>query len=316
MASIVRFFFISFHICLLSFTIFPVVSMLCQVKEMIPVYFDFPHEWVSYDSLKDYSSIFLDRARHHLEENREITRVVSTISVGLLLVAAYVAASLKSKQKKEDPLDSPPATTFQCEICFEPRWDFESFAIIGCNHVFCCECINSYVISKLEQKITSIKCPELSCEEMLELESCHLILAPELFEKWEVALCESLIGDPHKFYCPFRDCSALLLNDELGVIRESECPICRRLFCAQCKTPWHSGIDCREFQKLKQYERGREDLMVMELAKQRKWQRCPKCRFYVEKSQGCLLIRCRCGFRFCYNCASPMKDHYCQKCKH
>ncbi|XP_042493610.1 E3 ubiquitin-protein ligase RNF144A-like [Macadamia integrifolia] len=291
-------------------------SMASKVKEMLSVLFGFPHEWVFYDSLKLYSSKLLDCARHHLEENQEIMRLVSTVSGGLLLVAACVAAYLKSRHKKQDPLDSPPATTFRCKICFEPRWGLQSFSIIGCDHVFCCECISSYVISKLEEKVTSIKCPELSCEELLDFESCRLILAPEVIDRWDVALCESLIGETQKFYCPFRDCSALLLNDGLGVIRESECPICRRLFCAQCKVPWHSGIECRAFQNLKQYERGREDLMVMELAKQRKWQRCPKCRFYVEKSQGCLLISCRCGFRFCYNCGSPMKDHYCQKCKH
>lgn len=37
-------------------------------------------------------------------------------------------------------------------------------------------------------------------------------------------------------------------------------------------------------------ERGREDLLVRELANKKKWKRCPRCRFYVEKNDGCLHI--------------------------
>ncbi|KAJ4958990.1 hypothetical protein NE237_026101 [Protea cynaroides] len=290
--------------------------MAFQVKEMMTALYGFRHEWISFRSLKDYSSDLLDRAQHHIEENWQLARTISTVSVALLFAAAVYMKSKQKKKNKQDPDDSPTAKKFLCKICFEPRWDFESFFINGCNHVFCCDCISSYVTSKLEEKIAIIKCPELSCEKMLELESCRFILASEVFEKWDLAICESLISESQKFYCPFRDCSALMVNDGLETVMESECPVCRRLFCAQCKVPWHSGITCMKFMKLKQYERGKEDLMVMELAKQRKWQRCPKCRFYVERSQGCLFIRCRCGFCFCYNCASPLKDHYCQKCKH
>jgi hypothetical protein len=53
------------------------------------------------------------------------------------------------------------------------------------------------------------------------------------------------------------------------------------------------GVDCKEFQSLKDGERGSEDLMAMELAKNKRWKRCPKCSFYVEKSEGCTRISCR-----------------------
>ncbi|CAK9134217.1 unnamed protein product [Ilex paraguariensis] len=124
----------------------------------------------------------------------------------------------------------------------------------------------------------------------------------EVLARWDELLCESLILAAQKFYCPFKDCSALLVNDTDGVIRESECPICRRLFCAQCSVPWHSGIGCEEFQRLNEDERGREDLMVRELARDRNWMRCPCCKFYMEKNEGCLHMTCRCKFQFCYAC--------------
>jgi E3 ubiquitin-protein ligase RNF144 len=76
-------------------------------------------------------------------------------------------------------------------------------------------------------------------------------------------------------------------------VTRAECPDCRRLFCAQCKVSWHAGIECREFQELSKDEREREDIMVMDLAKTKKWKRCPRCKFYVEKIDGCLHISCR-----------------------
>ncbi|KAF3451964.1 hypothetical protein FNV43_RR08060 [Rhamnella rubrinervis] len=95
------------------------------------------------------------------------------------------------------------------------------------------------------------------------------------------------------FYCTFKDCSAMLLYDENEVVIMSECPISRRLLCAQCNVSWHAGIECEEFEKLGKVDRENEDIMVMELARQTKRRTCPTCNFYVEKISRCLHIICR-----------------------
>lgn len=209
---------------------------------------------------------------------------------------------------------------FTCEICAEPKSGNESFSIRGCDHAYCTECMAKYVASKLQDNITSIRCPVPECVEgLLEPEQCRSILPKDVFDRWGNALCEALIPGSQKFYCPFKDCSALLLDDtsESGdSIRESQCPYCRRLFCAQCKVPWHSGIDCAQFQKLHQNEREREDIMLLNLAQNKNWSRCPSCRFYVDKNQGCMFIKCRCGIEFCYRCGTATtRSHFCAKCK-
>ncbi|GJT55435.1 casein kinase I-like protein isoform X1 [Tanacetum coccineum] len=45
---------------------------------------------------------------------------------------------------------------------------------------------------------------------------------------------------------------------------------------------WHSEMDCKEFQG----EREQGDLLLMKLAKINSWQRCPKCKFYVDRRDG------------------------------
>ncbi|KAF2285123.1 hypothetical protein GH714_037980 [Hevea brasiliensis] len=189
----------------------------------------------------------------------------------------------QSSKAKSDP-------EFVCEICVEPKTGDESFDIKGCTHAYCRDCMAKYLDSKLQDNIAKISCPVSGCAGSLEPEYCRSILPQEVFDRWGNALCEALIMGCQKFYCPFKDCSAMLIDDGGEVIRESECPNCRRMFCAQCKVPWHSGIQCQEFQKLHEDEREKEDIMLMKLAENKHWRRCPNCRIYVERTQGCRTV--------------------------
>ncbi|KAJ4828161.1 hypothetical protein Tsubulata_005038 [Turnera subulata] len=195
---------------------------------------------------------------------------------------------------------------FVCEICTETKTTSESiFPINGCTHVYCTDCMVHYVTSKLEENTTNICCPEPGCEVSLNLEDCLLVLPQGVCDKWGDALCEAAIGGSQKFYCPFKDCSAMLVNDDIGgggggggkgkvpdQIKEAECPYCFRLFCAQCRVPWHAEIGCKEFQKLHKDEREREDILLMKMAGNKNWRRCPSCRIYVERKEGCRYIKC------------------------
>ncbi|PON66070.1 E3 ubiquitin ligase RBR family [Parasponia andersonii] len=217
----------------------------------------------------------------------------------------------QSSNSKNDP-------SFVCEICVEPKSGNESFRVRGCSHVYCSECMARYVASKLQDNVTEIGCPVSECKGSLEPEYCRSILPQEVFDRWGMALCEALILGSEKFYCPYKDCSVMMIDDGKEIIKESECPSCYRMFCAQCKVPWHAGIDCAEFQKLNKDEREEEDIMLMQLAKKKHWRRCPNCNFYVERKDGCLYMLCRCRTAFCYNCGNIYEEHhshYCKKCE-
>ncbi|KAL5579658.1 hypothetical protein UlMin_012100 [Ulmus minor] len=171
----------------------------------------------------------------------------------------------------------------------------------NCTHSFCEDCLGKYIGTKIQENIAMVKCPEPKCKGILEPQLCHSIVPKEVFERWENALCESL------------DCSAMLVDDGGVDVTICECPNCHKLFCAQCNVAWHAGMECGEFKSRKNGERDqRDDDMVMELAKQKNWRRCPGCNFYVEKTAGCLHISCRCGNEFCYGCGSKWtSSHSC-----
>ncbi|PWA80518.1 Zinc finger, C6HC-type [Artemisia annua] len=204
-----------------------------------------------------------------------------------------------------------------CDICMDTKKESEMFRNTKvCGHMFCFDCIRGHVAAKIQENITKVRCPDPNCKGVIGPEACRLIVPKEVLERWENSLCESLILGSEKFYCPFKDCSAMLVDDGGGAVTSSECPHCHRLFCAQCKVTWHSGMSCSEYQSLKKGERDPSDIMLRDLAKNKKWKRCPKCNFYVELVSGCLHIRCRCGHQFCYGCGKYHPDHRWHKCPH
>ena len=47
--------------------------------------------------------------------------------------------------------------------------------------------------------------------------------------------------------------------------------------------------------------------------KGQKFKQCPKCNFWVEKSEGCDHMSCRCGQMFCYKCGGIYRACECSK---
>ncbi|KAI7755548.1 hypothetical protein M8C21_008647 [Ambrosia artemisiifolia] len=218
-------------------------------------------------------------------------------------------------QNSKEPLimTTPKATETLCGICMEAKTASEMFKnTTVCGHLFCTDCIREYVAAKIKENITVVNCPDLHCKEVIGPQDCGSIVPIEVLERWESILCESLIMGSEKFYCPFKDCSAMMVDDGGEAVTISECPSCNRLFCAQCKVAWHCGMSCSDYESWKKEEPSGEDNMLIDLAKNKNWMRCSKCKFFVEKVDGCKHISCRCGYEFCYGCGSAYTNtHAC-----
>lgn len=201
----------------------------------------------------------------------------------------YKGESSNSKSREETVFNR----SFTCEICTDDKSIRDSFQITGCDHRYCTQCISKYVAAKLQENTAEIRCPVPRCGSRLNPHLCRTILPKEVFERWGDVLCEAMVLGKKKLYCPYKDCSAPLIDDGTEELKESECLECRRLFCVPCKAPWHVGISCAEFRKLGKDERSNEDIKLLKLAEHEKWVRCPRCRVFVSKRSGCSIMSCR-----------------------
>lgn len=199
-----------------------------------------------------------------------------------------------------------------CEICIEPM-SFSEKKFTPCDHPFCSDCMIKYIDAKLEDNISEIPCPALGCKQLLDPLTCQNLIAPHLFLRWCDVLCESAVMSLERSYCPNRNCSALVVNEcrRGKAVKKTTCPNCKRIFCFQCMLPWHAGLRCEESRELSGED---ADFVFGVLAKRRKWKRCPRCRHFVERVNGCVIIKCRCHAQFCYNCGAEVDQHWC-KCQ-
>ncbi|EOA33020.1 hypothetical protein CARUB_v10016351mg [Capsella rubella] len=205
-----------------------------------------------------------------------------------------------------------------CNICMDEKPSSDIFrGTTNCTHSYCTDCTVRYVATKIKENAARIKCPDVECTSLIEPYACRDLIPKDVFDRWEKILCESLISSWEKFYCPFKDCSGMMVNDGGGDanVTQTECPSCHRLFCVQCKVAWHAGIGCEEFQRFgnaKKKSSDEEDALLIQMAKNKQWRRCPRCKYYVDKVDGCLHINCRCGFQFCYGCGCEwVSSHAC-----
>ncbi|KAL8056354.1 hypothetical protein ABFX02_04G114700 [Erythranthe guttata] len=202
-----------------------------------------------------------------------------------------------------------------CEICTEDKRKSDMHKIEGCDHSFCHDCISKHIQYKLQQNIANIPCPYQGCPNMIQPNNNNgssLIrskIPQEVFDRWEKAITEKEI-----IHCPYEKCSEILVIENGGnVITETECPRCHKLFCAKCRVSWHHGFDCRDFQRLDRNDKEKRKLRL--LAKENKWKKCPNCRVFVDKTEGCVHITCRCKFEFCYICGKSWNESHWNTCK-
>ncbi|VFQ83758.1 unnamed protein product [Cuscuta campestris] len=243
-----------------------------------------------FSALYDEDEIFPVSDEKYAEELQMQEALMSSVLVTM--------ASRTSETKTQTPgeqSDAGESSVAFCGICMDRKPGGEMFRNNSCRHTYCTECIGRHVAVKIQENISSVRCPDVSCPGTIDPHLCRPILPREVFERWEDAICESLVLGSERFYCPYADCSAMMVDDGGEAVTASECPNCRRLFCAQCRVAWHAGLDCGEFRVLNADERGRDDVMMLGLAKEKQWRRCPFCKFFVEKKSGCLHILCRYG---------------------
>ncbi|XP_045429233.1 E3 ubiquitin-protein ligase RNF217 isoform X4 [Pipistrellus kuhlii] len=121
-----------------------------------------------------------------------------------------------------------------------------------------------------------------------------------------VLMCRVCLED--KPIKPLPCCKKAVCEECLKVYLSSQiqCPACQFVWCFKCHSPWHEGVNCKEYKK--------GDKLLRHWASeiehgQRNAQKCPKCKIHIQRTEGCDHMTCsQCNTNFCYRCGERYRQ--------
>ena len=191
-----------------------------------------------------------------------------------------------------------------CNVCYEDiEEEDKKFNILPCGHICCTQCWINYLKTLiLEAKVEEIKCVEHKCKEIISEEFIlkHIKNDKKLVEKYDkFKKRANILKDPNKKQCPHPDCDSFLIKDEN--IKYVKCEKGHE-YCFECLRKPHGVSSCDEFME-KEFLSWKKDKRV---------KRCPRCKIYTEKNEGCNHMTCtNCKYQWCWLCEGEYKyGHY------
>ena len=190
-----------------------------------------------------------------------------------------------------------------CLICNEKLTDSEYFTnFTSCYHFFCNDCYYNYFKEKIENNnVERIKCPKSGCKKIIFDNFIQLKISNDisLLDKYlKFKERRQLMYNPDYQICPYPDCESYVKK---GKNKYVSCIQNGHKFCLKCLKGWHGNEPCK-IDKDKSFESWRNSSNV---------KKCPKCKYYVEKIDGCNHITCfNCKYQWCWICLNEYEPNH------
>ncbi|KAM6324590.1 E3 ubiquitin-protein ligase RNF217 [Aegotheles albertisi] len=202
-----------------------------------------------------------------------------------------------------------PLLVLSCRVCLEEK---PIKPLSCCKKAVCEECLKQYLSSQVQLGQADIKCPITECSEHLDETTVLYNLPHDDIIKYKYFLELSRIDSSTK-PCPqckhfttFRRRGHIPIPAKLENKYKIQCPSCQFVWCFKCHSPWHEGVNCKEYKK--------GDKLLRHWANeiehgQRNAQKCPKCKIHIQRTEGCDHMTCsQCNTNFCYRCGERYRQ--------
>ena len=196
---------------------------------------------------------------------------------------------------------------FTCNVCFEDIDENEkNYNSLKCGHIYCTQCWINYLKTLItDAKVEKIKCMDHKCKEILPDEFIlkHIEKDQKILEKYQKFKKRAeILNDPNKKQCPKPDCDSFLEKPK----SKKKYVKCKNghEFCFNCLRPPHGQSSCESILE-KDFQNWSKGKVI---------KKCPKCKIYTEKNEGCNHMTCTsCKYQWCWLCEGEYKyGHYTQ----
>lgn len=218
-----------------------------------------------------------DEAKHHLQRMIDESRA-----------AGPLASVLPDTAEKET-----------CPICTDEASHPEQLV---CGHTYCAGCLKHFLTSAVDAKTFPLVCMgnNATCNVPIAIPFIRRFLPQTIFVALvEAAFVSYLDQHPQEWkYCTTPDCKQIYRHrTEKATL---QCPSCFLTICPACNEEAHEGMTCEERRILK--NPAEQERLNEELAKNSGFKKCPQCNVWIEKTEGCNHMSCKCGAHICWQC--------------
>ncbi|KAK3392894.1 hypothetical protein B0H63DRAFT_504907 [Podospora didyma] len=215
--------------------------------------------------------------------------------IGSLLVRCRLRSEDRSP---EDDFPKEPARCVACDLENDERTGEPARLVqVPCEHYYCETCM----IRHFETSAILSNLP-VCCGKTIPLHDVVVLMPAKSWE--EKRLRSEMMAKYNGIMTWGRGCCADPSCGEAIVpdikLKVGKCGKCKKKTCTLCAEIAHPGkCNSELFQQ------------TVALAKKKGWKRCPDCYIVVEKTEGCSMVRCKCGTTFCYVCGGNALYHHC-----
>jgi len=208
-----------------------------------------------------------------------------------------------SQPRTPAPIARKEVPRVDCLVCMNDDLPVNKTAKLACGHRMCHSCLK-------RQFSLSVQDPQHMPPRCCTTEHIPLKYADRLFDDkfkklWNKKYQEYTTAN--RLYCPAKSCGQWIkpsrIRTDLTYGRKyARCGSCQTKVCVLCSSKFHTRREC---------PKDEETNRLVEMAKEKGWQRCYSCKAVVELKEGCNHMTCRCTAQFCMVCAAPWKTCNC-----
>ncbi|KAM7224098.1 hypothetical protein V8F06_000571 [Rhypophila decipiens] len=181
----------------------------------------------------------------------------------------------------------------------------------------CRSCLSQHIKAHLDCRgiagCESLTCPTPGCGHHFTHQEVRLLADPEVFARYDkLKLLSVLSADPDFRWCLREGCEMGQIYQILDQRGDGpfdrrrnhvECEECSFEMCFGHQIPWHRGLSCDEYDRMKKNLASNNSNDVESQQWLLRNAKTCRCGAYVEKQGGCFHMTCSsCGFEFCWEC--------------
>ena len=187
-----------------------------------------------------------------------------------------------------------------CPSCYD---QISSPEHLRCGHAYCNSCLRHYLTSASERGVFPLVCmgDEARCKIPISIPTIQRFLTTQNMDQLlQGAFISHVNQHPHELkYCPTPDCSQIYRTARGDTASVLTCPSCFTSVCDGCGEG-HDGLTCEEHKI--QNDPTEQEKMNEAWAMEHNVKKCPSCQVWMEKTEGCNHMTCKCGAHVCWVC--------------